>query len=79
MSNLRKHELKGLLMLFLSGSLLGFGLFLVFWGANRPLFYGSLDYLLTGKEYFLIPFFFGLGFILWAMGHIELRDVRPGK
>ena len=79
MSNLRKHELKGLLMLFLSSSLFGSGLFLLFLGANRPLFYGSLDYLLTGKEYFLIPFFFGLGFILWAMGHIELRDVKPGK
>ena len=77
--NLRKHEILGLAFLFIAGSLLGVGLYLTFWGANRPIFYGSLDYLLTGKELLIFPLIFGLSAVLWALGKIELKEAMPGK
>lgn len=78
-TNLKKNELVGLLLLFLAGTCFGVGLFITFWGANRPLFYGSLDYLLSGKELLIFPLFYGLAAILWALGKIELSEMRPGK
>jgi len=78
-SNLKKHELIGLFMLFLSGTLLGLGLFVIMWGANRPLFYGSLEQLIKGKEFLVFPLFFGLGFVLYALGQIELKEALPGR
>jgi len=78
-SNLRKHEIIGLVMMFLSGTCLGIGLYLTFWGANRPIFYGSLDYLIKGKEFLLFPLFYGLAALLWALGNIEIKEALPGK
>ncbi len=77
--NLRKHELLGLFFLFLAASLFGIALYLTFWGANRPLFYGSLDYLLKGKELLLFPLLYGTAAVLWALGRIELKEATPGK
>ena len=77
--NLRKHEILGLVFLFIAGSLLGVGLYLTFWGANRPIFYGSLDYLLKGKELLLFPLLYGTAAVLWALGRIELKEATPGK
>ena len=78
-SNLKRHEFIGLVMLFLSGTLIGVGLYMTFWGANRPLFHGSLNYLISGKEYLIFPLFYGLGFVFWALGNIELKEAMPGK
>lgn len=58
---------------------MGIGLYVVLWGANRPLFYGSLDQLIRGREFLLFPLFFGLGALLWVLGKIELREAMPGK
>ncbi|MFH2021454.1 MAG: hypothetical protein ABIJ34_08645 [archaeon] len=78
-SNLKKHEIIGLLMIFLSGTLIGFGLYLTFWGANRPLFFGRLDQLISGREFLLFPMFYGLGLVLFELGKIELKEAMPGK
>ena len=78
-SNLKVHELIGLVMVFLSGSLLGLGLYLTFWGANRPLLFEDINKLLSGKEYIIFPMFYGLSFILWSLGQIELKEARPGR
>ena len=78
-TNFRKHEFIGLLMIFMGGTLLGFGLYLTMWGANRPIFYGSLQYLMTGREFIVFPLFFGLGLVLLALGKIELKEMVPGK
>ena len=77
--NLRKHELIGLILVFLAGTSLGLGLYITFWGANRPIFYGSLDFLLSGREFLLFPLFYGSAAVLWTLGQIELKDVAPGK
>ncbi len=77
--NLRRHELLGLSFIFIAASLFGLGLYLVVWGANRPIFYGSLDYLVKGKELLLFPLLFGTAAVLWALGGIELREATPGK
>jgi len=78
-SSIEKHELIGLSMIFLSGTCLGLGLYITFWGANRPLLFGSMSYLLKGKEFLLFPIFFGTGFLLWALGQIELKEMKPGR
>ncbi len=77
--NLKMNELIGLFMLFLSGILIGMGLYVTFWGANRPLLFGSMEYLLRGKEFIIFPLFYGLGFVLWALGHIELKEAMPRR
>lgn len=77
--NLRKYELIGLLLIFLSGTSLGIGIYIASWGANRPLFYGSLEHLIKGRELLIFPLFFGTAALLWALGHIELREAMPGK
>ncbi len=77
--NLRKHEILGLIFLFIAGSLFGLGLYLTFWGANRPVFYGSIDYLLKGKELLLFPLLYGTAMVLLALGMIELKEATPGK
>jgi hypothetical protein len=78
-SNLKRHELIGLIMIFLSGTLLGLGLYITFWGANRPLLFGNMDYLLKGKEFLLFPIFYGFSFVLFALGQIELKEAMPGR
>jgi len=77
--NLRKYELIGIFMIFLAGTSLGIGLYIVAWGANRPLFYGSLGHLIKGNEYLIFPLFFGTAAVLWVMGQIELKEALPGK
>jgi len=77
--NLQTYEIIGLILIFLGGTTLGIGLYVVLWGANRPLFYGSLDQLIRGREFLLFPLFFGLGALLWVLGKIELREAMPGK
>ena len=77
--NLRKHEFIGLILIFLAGTFFGLGLYITIWGANRPIFYGSLDFLIIGKEFLLFPIFFGSAALLWVLGKIELKDVLPGK
>ncbi|MBN2567569.1 hypothetical protein JXB02_05810 [Candidatus Woesearchaeota archaeon] len=77
--NLKRHELVGILLVFLAGICLGFGLYVVQWFANRPLYYGSLDYLPAGRDFLLIVLFFGVGAVLWVLGKIELRETLPGK
>ncbi|MAG08101.1 hypothetical protein CMO89_01400 [Candidatus Woesearchaeota archaeon] len=77
--NIRKHEFIGLLLIFLAGTCLGIGLYLTIWGANRPIFYNSLDYLIKGKEMLIFPIFFGIGGILWVLGKIELKEAMPGR
>jgi len=76
---MRKHEFIGLLLIFLAGTCLGTGLYLTVWGANRPIFYNSLDYLIKGKELLIFPIFFGIGLILWVLGKIELKEAMPGR
>jgi len=77
--NLRKHEVLGLIFIFIAASLFGLGLYLTFWGANRPIFYGSLDYLLKGKELLIFPLLYGTAAVLWVLGSIELKEAMPGK
>ena len=77
--NLRKHEIIGLILIFLAGTSFGIGLYIALWSAFRPIFYGSLDYLLSGKEFLLFPIFFGSAAVLWVLGKIELKGVLPGK
>ena len=77
-TNLKTHELIGLLMIFLSGILIGIGLFATFWLAIRPFFITGST-LITVKEFLIFPFFYGLGFVMWAMGHIEIKEAKPGK
>lgn len=77
--NLRRHEMIGLILVFLAGTCLGIGLYITFWGANRPLFHDSIDYLIKGKELLLFPLFYGSAALLWSLGQIELKEARPGK
>lgn len=77
--NIRIHEVIGLILIFLAGTSFGVGLYITIWSAIRPLFYGSMDYLLSGKEFLLFPLFFGSSAVLWVLGKIELKEVLPGK
>jgi len=78
-ANLRKHEIIGLVMIFLGATCLGIGLYLTLWGATRPIFYQSTDYLIRGKELMIFPLFYGVGALLLAIGKIELKEAMPGK
>ncbi|MFC1690865.1 hypothetical protein ACFL0W_01680 [Nanoarchaeota archaeon] len=75
-SNLRKHEIIGLIMLFLAGTCFGAGIYITFYMAN---FYGELNQILRGGGFVIFPLFFGVGSVLWALGKIELKYVTPGK
>tara|TARA_Y100000310_G_scaffold343124_1_gene449325 strand:- start:15417 stop:15668 length:252 start_codon:yes stop_codon:yes gene_type:complete len=77
--NIRKHEFIGLLLIFLAGTCISIGLYLITWGANRPIFYNSIDYLIKGKEMLIFPIFFGVGCVLWTLGKIELKEAMPGR
>lgn len=79
-TNLRRHEIIGLIMIFFAGTLFGIGLYFTFVGAVRPLFYGGDPaYLIRGKEYLLFPLFYGLAFLLYSLGKIEIKEAMPGK
>jgi len=78
--NLRKHEVIGLILIFLAATSIGIGIYLTLLGAiGRPLLHQSSDYFIKGKEFILFPIFFGIGAILWALGRIELKEALPGK
>ncbi len=77
--NIAKHELIGLILIFLGATSLGIGLYISFWGAVRPLFYGSTEYLIRNKELLLFPLFYGGGALLLTLGVIELKEMRPGR
>ena len=77
--NLRKHEILGLVYQLIAGTCFGLGLYYVVWGAVRPLYFKSLDYTIGGKEYWLFPLFFGVSFVLWSLGKIELKEALPGN
>jgi hypothetical protein len=78
-SNLRTHEIIGLTLQFLAGTLFGVGMYIAVWGASRPIFYGSLEYLIQGKEFLMFPLLFGTSAVLWSLGAIELKEALPGK
>ena len=79
-SNLRKHEVIGLILVFLAATSIGIGLYLTLLGAiGRPLLHQSSDYFIKGKEFALFPIFFGIGAVLWVLGGIELKEALPGK
>jgi hypothetical protein len=78
-SNLRKHELIGLLMTFLGATLIGFGVYSSIWVAVRPMVFGSYEHVLRGKEILMFPLFYGIGFVLMALGKIELKEALPGS
>lgn len=78
-SNLRKHELIGLILVFISWTSLGYGVYIIMWAINRAIFYGGSEYLLHGKELLAIPLFFGSAAIFSALGHIELKEAVPGR
>ncbi|MCX8147139.1 MAG: hypothetical protein N3D84_01590 [Candidatus Woesearchaeota archaeon] len=78
--NLRRHEIIGLILIFLAATCIGIGLYLTLMGAiGRPLLRQSSDFFLKGKEFVIFPIFFGIGALLWELGKIELKDVMPGK
>ncbi|MCX6707614.1 MAG: hypothetical protein NT001_05755 [Candidatus Woesearchaeota archaeon] len=78
--NLRRHELMGLLFIFLAATCIGIGLYFTLMGAiGRPLLRQSTDYFLKGKEFILFPLFYGVGALLWELGKIEIKEATPGK
>jgi len=79
LKHFKRNEILGLVMIYLGGTLLGLGLYATFWGANRPLFYSSVDQLIQGYEWLIFPGFYGLGFLLLALGKIEIKEVKPRK
>lgn len=78
--NLRRHEVIGLVLVFLGATSIGVGIYLTLLGAvGRPLLYQSSDYFIKGKEFILFPLFYGIGALLMALGKIELKEAMPGK
>ncbi len=75
--NLKRHEHLGQLFIFLGATWIGFGLYGTFLAANRLLVPNMP--LITGKELWLFPLFYGLGTVLLYHGTIELREALPGK
>jgi hypothetical protein len=76
-SNMRKHEVFGLVYQFLGATSIGIGIFNAVWYAVRPIKFGSLSALPAGWDWISFPLFFGLGAVLWSLGSIELKDVAP--
>jgi hypothetical protein len=75
--NIRTHEAIGLLLVFVGATWLGFALYATLLAANRLLL--AQVPLISGKELFVFPIFYGLGALIWTLGHIELREALPGK
>jgi len=77
--NLRRHEIMGLIFIFLAATSIGIGIYLTLMGAiGRPLLRQSTDYFLKGKEFILFPLFYGIGAVLWELGKIEIKEAVPG-
>ncbi|MBD3313783.1 hypothetical protein GF345_05045 [Candidatus Woesearchaeota archaeon] len=78
--NLRRHEIMGLLFIFLAATCIGIGIYLTLMGAiGRPLLRQSTEYFLKGKEFILFPLFYGVGAVLWELGKIEIKEAIPGR
>ncbi|MBD3309656.1 hypothetical protein GF351_00380 [Candidatus Woesearchaeota archaeon] len=78
-TNLKKHEIVGLILVFFSWTCLGFGLYVIMWAVNRAVVFNSPDYLLKGWDFLLIPLFFGTAALLWVFGKVELQHLPAGK
>lgn len=79
-SNLRKHEIIGLILIILGYSSLGYGLYVLMWAVSKAAFIcKDANCLLQGKELLIIPLFFGLAGLFIALGKIEVKEAVPGK
>ena len=76
-SNVRKHEMIGLALIFTGATWLGFALYGTLLAANRLLL--AQVPLIAGRELFIFPVFYGLGALMFVLGQIELREALPGK
>jgi len=76
-SNLRRHEVLGLIYQFLGASCVGTGIYYATWAGTRSIFYRSLASV-SGAEWLLFPLLFGVGAVLWSLGTIELKEAEPG-
>ena len=70
--NLRHHELAGLALIFVGAMSFGVGLYYIIWSAMR-------SRSIVGKELLIFPALFGIGFLLYELGKIELKEIPPGK
>ncbi len=75
--NVKMHEFIGLALIFIGATWLGFAVYGTMLAANRLLL--AQVPLIAGRELFIFPIFYGLGALLLALGHIELREAMPGK
>ena len=75
-TNVRKHELIGLILLFAGASWLGLGFYTTLLAANRLI--ADIP-LIAGNELLIFPIFYGVAAVLLALGRIELREALPGK
>jgi len=75
--NLKRHEHIGLFLIFAGASWLGFAVYGTILAANRVLIPNMP--LISGRELFIFPLFYGLGALLLVLGEIELRETLPGK
>jgi hypothetical protein len=75
--NMKKHEHIGLLLIFLGTTWFGFALYGTLLAANRMLVQNMP--LIAGKELLLFPMFYGISAVIFMMGIIELRELKPGK
>jgi hypothetical protein len=76
-TNLKKHELAGLFLVFVGSTWLGIGLYSTLLAANRILLANVP--LISGKDLIIFPLFYGLSALMFVMGKIELREAMPGK
>lgn len=77
-TNLRLHEILGLIYQFLGTSSIGVGIYYAVWYGVRPILYRNAAYAPAGWEWIIFPLFFGLGGLLWSLGSIEVKEALPG-
>ncbi len=75
-TNLKRHEIIGLLLVFLGATCFGIGVYMTIYVALRPFETGQF---ISGKEFLLFPLFYGMGALLWSLGKIELKEAMPGR
>lgn len=79
-SNLRRHEIIGLILIMIGWSSLGYGLYITMWAVAKAAFITKdASGLLKGKELLVIPLFFGLAGLFNALGKVEIKEATPGK
>ncbi|MBI2040584.1 MAG: hypothetical protein HYT16_00605 [DPANN group archaeon] len=76
-TNLRRHEIIGLFLIFAGATWLGFGVYGTLVAGLR--FLVSSVAPIGGKEILFFPLFYGLGALLIVLGQIELKGATPGK